>query len=668
MDASRQPQPHPPINMPPVPHPSQRSSLAETEFPNNPPARRPVQDRVPVRSPHPLFGKYHIEQEIGHGTQGRIFLARRLSDNHIVAIKQLNISSIKAWKEYELFNREATLLKSINIPGVAQFYDAFECLNDDPPCSYIVQEYIQGSNLQKMLKDGHRFKVDDVYDILIQTLTILNKLHHHDPPIIHRDIKPSNLMITPGRNGNYKVTIIDFGAVANPQVQGGGSTVAGTFGYMPPEQLTGRPVPASDVYALAALGVQLFSGVSPAELPQKDFRLIFEPELQDKPHELVTLLGQMLDPNVEQRLADIPEIIERLRDLRMGKGSALEISPTDKHARYSASFNRKLAMVKDIGQNGNVELWQELPNETARPIPDYYEKWLKKHSNAVRLLINTTLNEKKLRNIQSGTNEVNNNIKSLDDTVYSIVDKMGEFLKSLAKKLSIAAFAVVICMTMLSLLIPGAISSILMMIFGCIFGLGYLICLILILLIVIVTVFRLPLNFTRLPVHIVGISLYIPLAIRFLTIHPNRFGISAEDLIPKMKKLLCHGRKSFATIDNIQYLHHTNVKSLHKRNRFNYTDAGIAMFEGDKPLFKITYRFNPPDDYRSEDIVHSFVTQSEPETHYKIGDPLPILYHIEDKYFYDEVTSMPFPITELDLSEPMTGLIVDTSTGKRQNN
>ena len=99
-----------------------------------------------------------------------------------------------------------------------------------------------------MLKAKHRFLDESIYDIIAQVLRILQSLHEHQPPVIHRDIKPSNLMLTPVDNGKYKVTLLDFGAVANPQIQTGGSTVAGTFGYMPPEQLMGQAQPGSDIY------------------------------------------------------------------------------------------------------------------------------------------------------------------------------------------------------------------------------------------------------------------------------------------------------------------------------------------------------------------------------------------------------------------------------------
>ena len=76
-------------------------------------------------------------------------------------------------------------------------YDAFDDLDAEPPCAYIVQEYIRGETLASLMKAGHRFSIDRVYDIVIQLLKIIQQLHSHTPPIIHRDIKPSNILLQP---------------------------------------------------------------------------------------------------------------------------------------------------------------------------------------------------------------------------------------------------------------------------------------------------------------------------------------------------------------------------------------------------------------------------------------------------------------------------------------
>ena len=79
-------------------------------------------------TPTSLADDYRFIKEIGHGSQGRIYLAKRLSDDQNVIIKQLNIDSIKTWKEYTLFKREGGVLATLHIDGVAKFYEYRECL------------------------------------------------------------------------------------------------------------------------------------------------------------------------------------------------------------------------------------------------------------------------------------------------------------------------------------------------------------------------------------------------------------------------------------------------------------------------------------------------------------------------------------------------------------
>ena len=550
-----------------------------------------------------IGGKYCLLQEIGHGAQGKIFKARRMADDAVVVVKQLNISSIKTWKEYELFNREAEVLRTLDIDGVAKFYDAFECLDDDPPCSYIVQEFIPGVPLQKMLNDGHRFSVDDVYDIIIQTLTILDKLHHHDPPVIHRDIKPSNLMMTPGSGERFNVTIIDFGAVANPQIQSGGSTVAGTYGYMPPEQLTGNPVPASDVYAAAALAVQLFSGISPGEIEVKDFRLIFEPLMQDKPHELVSLLRQMLEPRVEDRLADIPQIINDLQHIHENR---LDIVKGGKHLKrlYPVDYNKKLTNVSSVCEPGNIELWQRLPEGEQRDVPDVYRKFYQDEFDKYQ---ESTAQLQKAQGIR-------------------------KFVASLI------AYPVMVIFYLLALVVWIVLGLLLL----CVAPLAGLF--------VIVAGFAWPLDKTKM----IKRAIY-----RF-------FGVRCISSVPEPEKLerdkdilslIGNSRKGIATITSVTYIpvSDDSVKII------NQKEDTVRLMVNEHPKFRIQYKFNPPDDKREEDIIHEYVTIAEPENCYKIGDSMPILYKIIDKYYRDTVQSMPFPLPLQDV-ENFDCILASTSS------
>ena len=561
---------------------------------------------------------YQFIQMLGRGTQGQVCYARRKSDGLNVAIKQLNIESVKSWKEYELFRREAEILSSLNIHGVAKFYEAIECLDDDPPCSYIVQEYIAGTSLARLMQSGHRFSIDRVYSIIIQLLKILQQLHTHTPPVIHRDIKPSNILLKP--NGDdYLVYLIDFGAVANPQVQGGGSTVAGTFGYMPPEQLMGNPVPASDVYALAAVAVHLMSGRSPAEMPVKDFHLIFEPDLQNMPVVVVNTLRRMLEPKVEMRLCDIPTLIGIFSDF---KRSVYRTVDTRADASMSAEeYNESLSRVQSYAEPGAIELWQRLPDETPRAVVDVYKnipmpKDLKTKAQIaaetvqitpkvqVRLQDYLLLNPNETFNITS--------FLLCFFVIYPFYILAG------------ASMSVIVWMPLMILSIDGVI---------------------------------LPHFFFYISIGIILISVAIFCHWMAKKVAKERASTNSaipskkqtpsvmtkEDFIrlAKMyKNILTNGRKAIATITQIQYIPVDAV----------ITGTGNIYTTGE-PQFRIQYKFNPPDDLREDDIYFSLTVHDLPPDEYHVGDPFPILYCLdrhEDNFIGRRVTeivsAIPFPI------------------------
>ncbi len=317
-----------------------------------------------------MLEKYDFIKEIGHGTQGHIYEARRKSDNAHVAIKKLDITSVSNWKEYELFNREATALAQIDIEGTAHFYEAVECLNDAHPSAYIVQEFIEGQSLSEFLKKTHRFSNAQIFDAALQLIDILENLHKHNPPIIHRDIKPSNVILSPREDDFFRVCLIDFGAISNPQIQSGGSTVAGTYGYMPPEQLMGKPEPASDIYALGALLAHWLSGVDPADMQVADFRLLIEPHLEHLPHHIVSTLRNMLTPDVSNRFCDYTLLRDAFTNFLKDKTTN---TPKTDEIQLSTNLEERFKAVKTPGQTGNIELWHSLSENTPRKLPLCYQ-------------------------------------------------------------------------------------------------------------------------------------------------------------------------------------------------------------------------------------------------------------------------------------------------------
>lgn len=179
-----------------------------------------IRDHEEMTSIPCIAKKYEILECLGRGSQGEVYRGKRLGDGSEVAIKVMHIKSVKNWKMYELFDREAKVLSTIHVDGVAKFYEAIEDLNGPDPVSVIVQQYIDGHALSEFIKAHHRFLLSDIADILIQLTSILESLHALNPPVIHRDIKPSNIMLQDTAHG-YRVWLIDFGAVANPVIKDG---------------------------------------------------------------------------------------------------------------------------------------------------------------------------------------------------------------------------------------------------------------------------------------------------------------------------------------------------------------------------------------------------------------------------------------------------------------
>jgi serine/threonine protein kinase len=116
------------------------------------------------------------------------------------------------------------------------------------------------------------------------------------------------------RSGNSagEVYLVDFGSVQTVAAREGGTmTVVGTYGYMPPEQFGGRAVPASDIYSLGATLIYLVTGTHPADLPQKDFRIEFEPAANLR-SSFSRWLRWMCEPSLDRRLSSARAALQAL--------------------------------------------------------------------------------------------------------------------------------------------------------------------------------------------------------------------------------------------------------------------------------------------------------------------------------------------------------------------
>lgn len=259
-----------------------------------------------------LEGRWKVVRELGEGALGRTMLAHAVDNpERKVAIKELLPSRMKRWKDFDLFHRECRTLQGLQHAGIPSYYEDFVIEPEDPsePARlFLVQEFVEGSSLQDLLDEGHLFDEQEVRDILRQTLDILLYLHTRNPSVIHRDIKPANLM----RTSDGRIVIIDFGAVREAiTFDGIGSTIVGTFGYMPPEQYAGASGPSTDIFAIGASCVQLLTGTPPGELFEgvHSFKL---PNDLPVTMGFETILLKMTEPEVSKRYKSATEVLEDL--------------------------------------------------------------------------------------------------------------------------------------------------------------------------------------------------------------------------------------------------------------------------------------------------------------------------------------------------------------------
>jgi len=222
--------------------------------------------------------RYTISKQLGKNAGRQTLLAHDRQTNQPVVIKLLTFDQDFEWDDLKLFEREAETLKALSHPNIPQYLDFFEIASASTKQLALVQSYVEGRSLEDYLKAGRKFSGAEIREIGKALLHILVYLHGRQPPVVHRDIKPSNIILG-DRSGNSvgQVFLVDFGSVQTLATQEGQTvTIVGTYGYMPPEQFSGRTVPASDLYSVGTTLIALATGSHPADLPQTNLQIQFE--------------------------------------------------------------------------------------------------------------------------------------------------------------------------------------------------------------------------------------------------------------------------------------------------------------------------------------------------------------------------------------------------------
>lgn len=177
---------------------------------------------------------------------------------NIVLVQDIRNSELCVKKTLDIYSRDVyEQLASVRIEGVPAVK---ECVADDGKL-IVVEEYVQGRSLKQVLDEQGLLNEEQAYEIAVQLVDILVRLHQLESAIVHRDIKPSNIIIE--KNGH--VNLIDFNAARHVNADKNEDTrMLGTVYFAAPEQFGfGQSDERTDIYGLGATINYIMTGDKP---------------------------------------------------------------------------------------------------------------------------------------------------------------------------------------------------------------------------------------------------------------------------------------------------------------------------------------------------------------------------------------------------------------------
>ncbi len=214
--------------------------------------------------PGTLIGPYRLEELLGEGGMGMVWLASRADGlyQRRVALKLLRPGLADPNLRLR-FTREREILARLEHPNIARLLDAGVGQAGQP---YLALEYVEGTPITEYCWT-HKLSAEEILHLFLQVCEAVS--HAHANLIVHRDLKPSNIMVT----SNREVRLLDFGiaklldesepAPVHPRTE----VRAFTLHYAAPEQIRGEPVTTmTDVYSLGVVLYELLAGTKPYRL------------------------------------------------------------------------------------------------------------------------------------------------------------------------------------------------------------------------------------------------------------------------------------------------------------------------------------------------------------------------------------------------------------------
>ena len=277
------------------------------------------------------IGRYEIQQVLGHGAMGVVYLATDPILHRAVAIKAMRdlTQGEDQQNTRERFRREAEISARLNHPNIITVFD----VGEDPLAGpYMAMEYVNGRSLAQLIRDG--LTIEAGIQLLLQGMGALSAAA--SAGITHRDVKPENVLVSV--DGRFK--LMDFGIARRGEsrlTQAG--MVFGTPSYTAPELLVGgEATPATDRYAFAVTAFEVITGTVPyqgASIGTMLYNIVHEPPV------MPNRMDEGLRRVFERAFAKAPE--ERHPDLRSFMVDLIRAVsiPEEPRARYLAQLEEE---------------------------------------------------------------------------------------------------------------------------------------------------------------------------------------------------------------------------------------------------------------------------------------------------------------------------------------
>jgi serine/threonine protein kinase len=259
-------------------------------------------------------GTYKLLEERGHGGMGAVFSAVDVVTGQRFAVKVILRKSLDGLTVAERQNAEDRFLREwkeaykVRHPNVVRTYD----FGFHGSSQFIVMEYLEGKNLNEMLRTSGKVDWQRLGPITMQVCDGLNVVH--SVRMVHRDIKPGNIMVVKDAAGKDAAKILDFGLAkgADSTDLTSTGTLMGTMTYMAPEQASKNPDPRIDIYSLGATMYMVATGHPPFDGDtDADIFLARLGRLPRDPHEVCPSLPQAAADVLLKAMA--PNINDRFR-------------------------------------------------------------------------------------------------------------------------------------------------------------------------------------------------------------------------------------------------------------------------------------------------------------------------------------------------------------------